>query len=83
MISDRGAHDGAMVDDPGLRIMANTREPGPAELHEKTNHVFIMKEGEGTFITGGPRSLNRIALVMSMSGGRPNSRANSVACLDA
>lgn len=53
MMLDRSQRDGAMVDDPGLRIMVNTREPGPAELHEKTNHVFIMKEGEGTFVTGG------------------------------
>jgi mannose-6-phosphate isomerase-like protein (cupin superfamily) len=52
MIADRSKRDG-MVDDPGLRIMANTREAGPAELHERTNHIFIMKAGEGTFVTGG------------------------------
>jgi mannose-6-phosphate isomerase-like protein (cupin superfamily) len=44
---------GAIVEDPGLRILANRREAGEAELHEKTNHVFIIVEGEATLITGG------------------------------
>jgi len=44
---------GAIVEDPGLRILANRREAGEAELHEKTNHVFIIVEGEATFVTGG------------------------------
>ena len=44
---------GAIVEDPGLRILANRREAGEAEFHEKTNHVFIIVEGEATFVTGG------------------------------
>ena len=44
---------GAIVEDPGLRILANRRESGEAEFHEKTNHVFIIVEGEATFVTGG------------------------------
>jgi mannose-6-phosphate isomerase-like protein (cupin superfamily) len=44
---------GAIVEDPGLRILANRREAGEAELHEKTNHIFIIVEGEATFVTGG------------------------------
>ena len=44
---------GAIVEDPGLRILANRREAGEAEFHEKTNHIFIIVEGEATFVTGG------------------------------
>jgi mannose-6-phosphate isomerase-like protein (cupin superfamily) len=44
---------GAIVEDPGLRILANRREAGEAEFHAKTNHVFIIVEGEATFVTGG------------------------------
>ncbi|MBI2149727.1 MAG: hypothetical protein HYU27_03870 [Acidobacteria bacterium] len=44
---------GAIVEDPGLRVLANRREAGEAEFHEKTNHIFIIVEGEATFVTGG------------------------------
>jgi mannose-6-phosphate isomerase-like protein (cupin superfamily) len=44
---------GAIVEDPGFRILANRREAGEAEFHAKTNHVFIIVEGEATFVTGG------------------------------
>jgi mannose-6-phosphate isomerase-like protein (cupin superfamily) len=44
---------GPIVSDPGLIVLANRREAGPAEYHDHTNHVFIMVEGEATFITGG------------------------------
>ena len=44
---------GPIVSDPGLVILANRREAGPVEYHDHTNHVFIMVEGEATFITGG------------------------------
>src|SRR6202795_3854583 len=44
---------GPIVSDPGLVILANRREVGPVEYHDHTNHVFIMVEGEATFITGG------------------------------
>jgi len=44
---------GPIVSDPGLVILANRREVGPAEYHDHTNHVFIMVEGEATLITGG------------------------------
>jgi len=40
-------------DDPGLIVLANRRESGPVEYHDRTNHVFILVEGEATFITGG------------------------------
>jgi mannose-6-phosphate isomerase-like protein (cupin superfamily) len=47
------AKGGPIVSDPGLIVLANRREAGPAEYHDHTNHVFIMVEGEATFITGG------------------------------
>src|SRR5260370_16465319 len=47
------AKGGPIVSDPGLIVLANRREAGPVEYHDHTNHVFIMVEGEATFITGG------------------------------
>ena len=32
---------------------AGRRGAGEVEVHENTNHVFIIVEGEATFITGG------------------------------
>src|SRR6202051_1129601 len=47
------AKGGPIVSDPGLVVLANRREAGAVEYHEHTNHIFIMVEGEATFITGG------------------------------
>ena len=47
------AKGGPIVSDPGLIVLAQRREAGPAEYHDKTNHVFIMEEGEATLIVGG------------------------------
>jgi mannose-6-phosphate isomerase-like protein (cupin superfamily) len=47
------AKGGSIVSDPGLVVLAQRREAGPAEYHDKTNHVFIMEEGEATLIVGG------------------------------
>jgi mannose-6-phosphate isomerase-like protein (cupin superfamily) len=44
---------GQIVNDKGLIILANRRGAGEVEVHEKTNHVFIIVEGEATFVTGG------------------------------
>ena len=44
---------GPIVSDPGLIVLANRREAGQVEYHDRTNHVFIIVEGEATFITGG------------------------------
>ena len=44
---------GAIVSDPGLIVLAQRRESGPVEYHDRTNHVFIIVEGEATFVTGG------------------------------
>ena len=52
-VSATMAKGGAVVEDPGLRVLANRRESGEVEFHEKTNHIFIIVEGEATFVTGG------------------------------
>jgi mannose-6-phosphate isomerase-like protein (cupin superfamily) len=47
------AKGGAIIEDPGLRVLAQRRGSGEAEVHETTNHVFIIVEGEATMVTGG------------------------------
>lgn len=47
------AKGGPIVSDAGLIVLAQRRAAGPAEYHDKTNHVFIMEEGEATLIVGG------------------------------
>src|SRR3989442_3292180 len=48
------AKGGAIIEDKGgLRVLAQRRGTGEVEVHMKTNHVFIIVEGEATFITGG------------------------------
>ena len=44
---------GPIVSDPGLIVLAQRREAGPAEYHDHTNHVFVMVEGEATLVVGG------------------------------
>ena len=44
---------GEIVNDKGLVILANRRGAGEVEVHDKTNHIFIIVEGEATFVTGG------------------------------
>src|ERR1700694_306812 len=43
----------AIVSDPGLRVLAQRRDAGPAEYHDINNHVFLFVEGEATFVVGG------------------------------
>jgi mannose-6-phosphate isomerase-like protein (cupin superfamily) len=47
------AKGGAIVNDPGLVVLANRREAAAVEYHDHTNHIFIMVEGDATFVTGG------------------------------
>jgi mannose-6-phosphate isomerase-like protein (cupin superfamily) len=51
--ADVFAKGGQIIGDKGLVMLANRREAGEAEVHEKTNHIFIITEGEATFVTGG------------------------------
>src|SRR5678816_3960901 len=47
------AKGGQIIGDHGLIVLAQRRTAGEVEWHEKTNHVFIIVEGEATFVTGG------------------------------
>ena len=47
------AKGGAIIEDKGLRVLAQRRGAGEVEVHSTTNHVFIIVEGEATFVTGG------------------------------
>ena len=65
------AKGGAIVEDPGLRILANRREAGEAEFHEKTNHIFIIVEGEATFrIQASYKSRQGVSLLVDCEGSR-------------
>src|SRR5581483_2048391 len=44
---------GPIVNDPGLVVLAQRRQAGEVEYHDRTNHVFIMVEGEATLVVGG------------------------------
>jgi mannose-6-phosphate isomerase-like protein (cupin superfamily) len=52
-VSSVMAKGGPIVSDPGLIVLAQRREAGPAEYHDRTNHVFIMEEGSATLVVGG------------------------------
>src|SRR5712691_10320659 len=52
-VSATMAKGGSIVNDKGLIVLAQRRAAGEVEVHEKTNHVFIIVEGEATFVTGG------------------------------
>jgi len=47
------AKGGPIVNDPGLIVLAQRREAGPAEWHDNTSHVFVFEDGEATLIVGG------------------------------
>src|SRR5882762_4794126 len=44
---------GSIINDHGLIVLAQRRGAGEVEVHERTNHVFIIVEGEATLVTGG------------------------------
>lgn len=44
---------GSIIRDNGVFVLANRRTPSGAEMHGKTNHIFIIVDGEATFVTGG------------------------------
>jgi mannose-6-phosphate isomerase-like protein (cupin superfamily) len=44
---------GQIISENGLIVLAQRRGAGEVEVHENTNHVFIIVEGEATFVTGG------------------------------
>src|ERR1700730_4480959 len=52
-VSATMARGGSIINDQGLIVLAQRRGAGEVEVHEKTNHVFIIVDGEATFVTGG------------------------------
>jgi mannose-6-phosphate isomerase-like protein (cupin superfamily) len=44
---------GQIISDNGLIVLANRARQRDAEMHDKTNHIFIIVDGEATFVTGG------------------------------
>ena len=44
---------GRVIEDGNLIVNANRGRQRGCEMHEKTNHVFIIVDGEAEFITGG------------------------------
>src|SRR5450631_1182925 len=42
-----------IIEDEGLIVIANRGVQRGAEMHDKTNHVFIIVDGEAEFVTGG------------------------------
>jgi mannose-6-phosphate isomerase-like protein (cupin superfamily) len=44
---------GQIINDNGLIVLANRAVQRDAEMHARTNHLFIIVDGEATFVTGG------------------------------
>jgi mannose-6-phosphate isomerase-like protein (cupin superfamily) len=42
-----------IIQDEGLTVIANRAVQRGAEMHDNTNHVFIIMDGEAEFVTGG------------------------------
>ena len=42
-----------IIEDEGLIVIANRGVQRGAEMHARTNHVFIIVDGEADFVTGG------------------------------
>ena len=42
-----------IIEEPGLIVIANRGQQRGAEMHDFTNHVFIIVDGEADFVTGG------------------------------
>src|SRR6185369_9075983 len=59
------AKGGSIINDHGLIVLAQRRGAGEVEVHENTNHVFIVVEGEATFVSPSPCSYSRIEKIAS------------------
>ena len=44
---------GRIIEDGGLIVIANRGVQRGSEMHDTTNHVFIIMDGEAEFVTGG------------------------------
>jgi mannose-6-phosphate isomerase-like protein (cupin superfamily) len=70
-VAETMAKGGQIISDEGFVVLANRRGAADAELHDTTNHVFIIVEGEATFVTGG-------TLVAPRETGRGQVRAKGI-----
>lgn len=52
-VSSTMVKGGQIIDDNGMVVLANRAVQRGAEMHDKTTHLFIIVDGEGTFVTGG------------------------------
>ena len=52
-VSSTMVKGGQIIGDNGFIVLANRAVQRGGEMHDKTNHVFIIVDGEGTFVTGG------------------------------
>jgi quercetin dioxygenase-like cupin family protein len=52
-VSSTMVKGGQIIEDNGMVVLANRAVQRGAEMHDKTNHLFIIVDGEGTFVTGG------------------------------
>lgn len=52
-VADTLVKGGAVVKNPGFVVLAQRRKAGEVEVHGKTNHVFIIVDGEATLVAGG------------------------------
>ena len=69
-VSSTMVKGGQVVSDHGLVVLAQRRGTGEVEFHEKTNHVFIIVEGEATLVTGGTMVDSRITAPDQRRGSR-------------
>ena len=44
---------GRIIEDDALIVIANRGRQRGSEMHDNTNHVFIIVDGEAEFVTGG------------------------------
>ena len=70
-VAETMAKGGQIISDEGFVVLANRRGAAEAELHDTTNHTFIIVEGEATFVTGG-------SLIEPRQTGRGQTRAKGI-----
>jgi len=52
-VSSTMVKGGQIISDNGLIVLANRATARGSEIHQNTNHIFIIVDGEATFVTGG------------------------------
>jgi mannose-6-phosphate isomerase-like protein (cupin superfamily) len=67
-VSSTMVKGGQIISDNGLIVLANRAVQRGAEMHAKTNHVFIIVDGQATFVTGGKLANPSIVSVGEIRG---------------